>query len=165
MKIRIENIVGVIEFDRLVDLNQVLGKLKHLGIQRLKRLPGLKLRINNVAILIYKSKAIIAGVKSVNELKAKARKLIEVLNNEGIEVSIRNTRIENITATISLNRRMNLKKIAELLKGAYDPDYRPCAVVKIYGVTVMIYENGNVLVIGAKTFEQIKEVTSLLEHL
>jgi len=162
LKIRIENIVGVVEFDKPINLNQALERLKHLGIQRLKRLPGLKLRVNNTAILIYRSKAIIAGAKSIKELEIEARRLIEILNNEEIKVSIKSTRVENITATVDLGFRVDLRKAAKALKGAYDPDYRPCVVTRILGITTMLYENGKVLVIGAKDATQIKNITKII---
>mgnify|MGYP000341885739 CR=1 FL=1 len=162
MKIRIENIVGVIEFDKPVDLNQVLEKLKHLGIRRLKRLPGLKLRVNNTAILIYKSKVIIAGVKNIKELETKAQRLIEVLNSEGIKVSMKSIRVENVTATVDLGFRVDLRKVAEILKGAYDPDYRPCVVAKVLGATVMLYNNGKALIIGAKDIDQVSSIVEFI---
>lgn len=162
MKIRIENIVSVVEFDKPVDLNQVLEKLEHLGIQRLKRLPGLKLRVNNTAILIYRSKAIIAGAKSIKELKTKAQRLTEILNNAEVKLSMKSIRIENVTATVNLGFRVDLRKAAEILKGAYDPDYRPCVVAKVLGVTTMLYNNGKALIIGAKNIDQVSSIVEFL---
>lgn len=162
MKIRIENIVGVVEFDELVDLDWILKRLKHLEIQKLKRLPGLKLRINNTAILIYRSKAIIAGAKSIKELETKAQRLIEILNNEGVKISKKSIRVENVTATVDLGFRIDLRKAAEILKGAYDPDYRPCVVAKVLGATTMLYGNGKVLVIGAKDVAQVNNIAKII---
>ncbi|OYT30654.1 MAG: hypothetical protein B6U94_06035 [Thermofilum sp. ex4484_79] len=56
---------------------------------------------------------------------------------------------------MDLGLKTDLRKAAKILKGAYDPDYRPCVVAKVLGVTIMLYSNGKILVIGIKDISRI----------
>jgi len=69
---------------------------------------------------------------------------------------------KGITATTSLRTKIPLKKLANLPKTEYNPIANPFLVMKfrkwIHRINVLIFSNGNLILIGAKNLSECHAV-------
>ena len=157
------NIVGVIDFNEVINLENV--RIRISKAKKLRRLPWLRIRLrNSIVALVYPTKAIVLGVKNIEELHNIAKELISVLEKANIKASIRRVRVENISVTLSLGVRISLNKAARVLNGAYDPEYRPFVITYIDNATVMIFESGKVNILGLKSLNQAVNIVNKLRE-
>jgi len=152
-RIEIVNIVATLKLDPMPDPSEILEKIP--GTRPLRRFRGALLRIGRIPVLFYKNKIVITGVKSTEELNSAVERLIEILRKRGVNANIINREIVNITAKLELGVNVDLREIAERLKGIYDPDYRPYMIAKINNTRVIVSQNGKIVLLGARNMEEV----------
>ncbi len=138
------------------DPKEILERIP--GSRPVKRFRGAIVRIRRIPILFYKNKIVVAGVRTQGELKRTIKDLLSLLMGRGLRTSLVEKRIVNITGYISLNRELDLPSLAKEIKGIYDPDYRPYLVARLNNTTLIISQQGKIVVWGAKSMEQITNV-------
>ncbi len=155
-RVEIVNIVATIKLDPMPDPNEILEKIP--GSKPVKRFRGAMLRIGKTPALFYKKKIIVTGVKNTEELEDVIKKLVGILHRYCVKAEPKDYEIVNVTAKIELNRKINLVEAAEKLNGIYDPDYRPYLTVRTSGSTLIISQNGKLVLLNSSNIEEAKRI-------
>ncbi len=159
-KIEIVNIVATLKLNPMPSPSKVLERIP--GTRPLKRFRGALLRIDKIPVLFYRSKVIVAGVRSIEELDNIIGKLVDKLNEHGFNSQLISREVVNVTLKAELYKQLDLYVIADRLGGIYDPDYRPYAIVRVNGLTALISQNGRIVILGAKGVKEALEAMNIL---
>jgi hypothetical protein len=72
---------------------------------------------------------------------------------------ILNLKIDNLTATFNINRKIDLLKLYHLSeKVKYNPERFPGLFLKDCGKTCLIFRNGKIVILGCKTKKEVCEI-------
>jgi len=128
-----------------------------------EQFPGVVYRIPNpkAAALIFSSgKIACTGAKSPKDSKAVVAKIVTKMRKIGIKVPRNYTvRLENIVASASLGRELNLDNIAFTLENTeYEPEQFPGLVFRMDQpkVTFLLFGSGKVICTGARTIKDVE---------
>ena len=154
--VEIVNIVAAIKLEPMPDPNEILEKIP--GSKPVKRFRGALVRLGRIPVLFYKNKIVITGVRSRGELNNIIRELLRLLDEHQFKSRSVEVDIVNITGYAMLSRELDLPSLAEKIKGIYDPDYRPYLIARINDTTLIISQQGKIVVWGGKSEEEIMEV-------
>lgn len=159
-RVEIVNIVATIKLEPMPDPNEILEKIP--GSKPVKRFRGALVRLGRTPILFYKNKIVITGARSKEEVDRIVDKLMDLLREYGFKHKLVGVEIVNVTGYAYLGRKLDLPSLAEKIKGVYDPDYRPYLVARMNNTTLIISQQGKIVVWGAKSIEQVEELINLL---
>lgn len=75
-------------------------------------------------------------------------------------------KIQNIVATLSLDKKLKINQISSKLKGAiYEPERFPGIILKsMRSVSYLIFASGKVVISGAKSEEELSQAAFEIQH-
>ena len=159
-RVEIVNIVTTIKLKPIPDPKEILEKIP--GSKPVKRFRGALVRLGRIPVLFYKNRVVITGVRSREDVDRIVDKLMDLLREYGFKHKLVEIEIVNVTGYAYLGRELDLPSLAEKIKGAYDPDYRPYLVARMNNTTLIISQQGKIVVWGAKSIEQVEELINFL---
>ena len=161
-QVEIQNVVATGNLGQNLDLYSVL-KVSAGAEYNPQRFPGLvyKLKKPKTSSLLFTSgKLICLGAKSERSAKSAIRRVVNELRTHGI-VIIGNpeVRIENIVATGTIDRSLDLEVVAErLTKTIYEPEQFPGLIYRMDEpkAVFLIFASGKLVITGAKTEVEVR---------
>ena len=168
--IKIQNVVASTNLNKDLPLHELVNILESSEYEP-GEFPGLIYRLNEpkVASLIFRNGKInCVGAKSMKEAQLGIETIVRQLKKAGIRVDPNNVKVkvENIVASINLNRELNLDKLAFGLEGSeYEPDQFPGLVFRMLEpkVAFLLFSSGRIVCAGAKRVSQVKTAVQQLE--
>lgn len=168
--IEIVNVVASATLQQLVDLDTIAKAFPNAKYPSPK-FPGLVFRLKKpkTATLIFGSgKMICAGGRSEEEATISVTKVVKELRRKSLIVASEpEIRIENIVASVSLGRAVDLEGSLLALQGAmYEPEQFPGLVYRMDDpkVVFLIFSSGRVVCVGARTEEEVRRAVGKLHQ-
>ncbi len=158
----IHNVVASCQTDSKIPLARIAMEIEGIEYEP-EQFPGLVLRLSEpkAAALIFSSgKIVCTGTKSPDQAMEAVNNLIELMKSIGIDIGgVKSIDIQNIVASASLGKEVNLNKIAFELEGTeYEPEQFPGLVYRMdeEDVVFLIFTSGKIICTGGKSLEQIE---------
>ncbi len=168
-KIEIKNMVVSVDFSDKIDLNKVASELENTEYSP-EQFPGLVFRVKDPksAVLIFSSgKMNCTGTTSMEDTKKVIRIVLRKMKGLGFKIKKQpRITVQNIVATATLSKRMNLDKILELENSEYEPEQFPGLVLRLKDpkVAFLIFTSGKVVITGARDEKTLKEAFEKLKQ-
>ena len=162
--IKIENVVASTSLGTELDLQAILLALDGAEYDP-EQFPGLIYRLKEpkTATLLFRSgKAVCTGGKSLAQVEAAIRKVVEKIEAAGIVVKATpKIEVQNIVASSDLGAKINLNSIAisvGLEKVEYEPEQFPGLVYRLDSpkVVVLLFGSGKLVCTGARRPEDVE---------
>jgi transcription initiation factor TFIID TATA-box-binding protein len=167
--IKIENIVASGSFDTRIKLDALVKNWENVEYEP-EQFPGLVYRIQSpkVALLIFSSgKLVCTGAKSAADVKDVVSKVASKLHKLGFKPGKKfNIKIENIVASATLGRALNLDNIAFVLENTeYEPEQFPGLVYRLDDpkITFLLFGSGKIICTGGQSLASIKGAIEKLD--
>lgn len=175
---KIVNIVSSSSLNVNLDLKAIKEMLKDVGDIEVKydpeRFPGLILKKNNMSVLLFRNgKMVVAGAKSIEEVKEALKYVLRLLTPFLGEVPEKvRVEIQNMVVSGNLGSNIDLEILAEKKGAVYDPEQFPGVRLSLYSVsggkspcTALIFSNGRFVLVGCRKEEDIKDSVKVLEEI
>jgi len=169
--IEIVNVVASATLKQTVDLDAVAKTFPNAEYPS-PRFPGVVFRLEKpkTATLIFGSgKMICTGGKSEKEATVAVSEVFKELTGKGLILPIEpETKTENIVASASLGRPVDLEGSVSALKSAmYEPEQFPGLVYRMEDpkVAFLIFSSGRIVCVGAKTEDEVHRAVGKLHKL
>jgi len=162
--IKIENVVASASLGTELDLQAIVLALDGAEYDP-EQFPGLIYRLKEpkTATLLFRSgKAVCTGGKSLAQVEAAIRKVVEKIEAAGIVIKTTPTiEVQNIVASSDLGAKINLNSIAisvGLEKVEYEPEQFPGLVYRLDSpkVVVLLFGSGKLVCTGARKPEDVE---------
>ena len=160
--IKVQNIVAFANLGKPVSLELLLKKVENTEWQP-EQFPGLvyKLKYPRASALIFsQGKIVCTGTKSIGELKAAMKKIVDRIRQAGVDMPRKfEIKVENIVASTKINANLNLDEIAFMLENSeYEPEQFPGLVYRISEprVAFLLFTSGRIICAGAQDVESIQ---------
>lgn len=137
------------------------------------RLPCLvfKFESSRVAVLLFGSgRLVCVGGRSKCEAEKVVLKVVKLLRSLGMEVEKPEIIVRNVVASVDLGRHVDLEGLCEGAGGSdsmliYEPEQFPQLIFRVDSprVVFLIFSNGKVVCLGAKSMEEVHEAFKKLE--
>jgi transcription initiation factor TFIID TATA-box-binding protein len=110
-------------------------------------------------------KLISTGSKHLLKSTYQLQKTHDLLyQNKFIEPIRIEPKIQNIVATLDLKKNIDFREFIKKRTVIYEPDQFPGMIYKtMYGTTCLVFASGKVVIVGAKSEEQIKNTINELQ--
>jgi transcription initiation factor TFIID TATA-box-binding protein len=159
MRYKVHNIVLTVEFSNKLDLPQIAKKLK--GSEYVPdQFPGLIYRMDNpdASFLIFSSgKMNCTGVTNLEDAKRAINKMLSQFKKMKFKVFKPRIEVQNIVASTELKRKISFTRLLELENSEYEPEQFPGLVYRTdKGIAFLIFSDGKVVCVGARTTKDIK---------
>ncbi|MFQ5999925.1 MAG: TATA-box-binding protein [Candidatus Bathyarchaeia archaeon] len=158
--VKIVNVVASAALKQRVDLDAVVKGFPSADFPS-EQFPGIVFRLKKpkTATLIFGSgKIICTGGKSEKEARRAVAKVVRELSKSGIIVPNRpEVKIDNIVASASLGRTVDLESISALQGTTYEPDQFPALIYRMDDpeVVFLIFSTGRLVCVGARNEQEI----------
>jgi len=171
-EIRIHNVVASAAFKHGIDLDAIVKAFPHVEY-RPERFPGLpfKLKKPKTCTLIFNSGRIVCtGAKSEREARRAIMKVAKELKAAGIIITGKpEVHIVNIVASAGLSAPVDLEELCKRARTGrlmYEPEQFPAVIYRMESprVVFLIFSNGKIVCVGAKTEEKIYEAVEKLRR-
>ena len=168
----IENIVANVQISQGFDIENLVEMIPDL-IYNPADFKGATFKLNEpkTAILILSNgKIICTGAISIDEVETSIRKLIEKIQNVGVEVDTNpKIEIQNIIVSTALNKELDLDFISKslMLKNVnYEPDQFPGLIYNMddIGALLLLFSSGKIVCTGAKSFEDASKGIEMMKE-
>jgi transcription initiation factor TFIID TATA-box-binding protein len=162
--IEIQNVVGVADLERELDLPTVAMDLENADYER-EQFAGLLYRPHDATatVMTFRSGTVtITGAASTDDMRAAFNEYVAALHDLGIPVGDTPTpEVTNIVATADLGERVNLNAVAVglgLERTEYEPEQFPGLVYRLNtpAVVLLLFGSGKLVVTGATNRESIE---------
>ncbi len=167
--IKIENVVASANLMAPIKLEKVVANLQGIEYEP-EQFPGVVYRMQNpkAAALIFSSgKLVCTGTKSPGDAKMIVGRIVTQLRKLGIKIpSTYTVRVENMVASASLDRELNLDTIAfELENTEYEPEQFPGLVYRIDDpkVTFLLFGSGKIICTGGRSIKDVERAIAKLD--
>ena len=165
-KIKIENIVASAALNVEIPLEKIVSKMEGMEYEP-EQFPGLVYRLTKpkAAALIFGSgKIVCTGARSIKDVNAVFRKVVEVVERSGPKVPGNfKVQVENIVASARLNAKLNLDTIAFNLENSeYEPEQFPGLVYRMKNpkVAFLLFGSGKIVCTGARSVKDVSIAVS-----
>ncbi len=162
VEMSIHNVVASCQTGSKIPLARIAMEIEGIEYEP-EQFPGLVLRLDqprSAALIFGSGKIVCTGTKSPDQAVEAVNNLIEIMKGIGIDVKgVESVEIQNIVASASLGKSVNLNRIAFELEGTeYEPEQFPGLVYRMYeeDVVFLIFTSGKVICTGGKSIEQIE---------
>jgi len=169
--VKVVNVVASATLGQRVKLDAVVEGFPNAEFPS-ERFPGLVFRLKKpkTATLIFRSgKIICTGGRSENEASKAVENVIRELTKRGIIILKRpEVKINNIVASASLGRAVDLETVSTLQKTMYEPDQFPALIYRMDDpkVVFLIFSTGRLICVGAKNQDEIhRAIRKLIQKL
>ena len=166
--VKIQNVVATATTNQRVDLKAVVEGYPDVEY-RPELFPGLTFRLKRpkTATLIFGTgKMICTGAKSEKESHSAIMKVVEELKKGGIVIlGEPSVKVENIVASASLFRKVDLERMAVTLgKAMYEPEQFPGLIYRMDEpkVVILVFASGSLVVAGAKKEQEVYDAVHKL---
>ncbi len=164
---KIVNVVAIATLHTPLDLPSIHEKL--IGSSFPKNAHWLRMRLeDNTYIAFYKSGKFLITQKNPEMLEKIADVVIQKLRDIGVNAEIIKITIHNIVVMDSIPMKMSLENLIINLdskKASYEPEQFPALVYKDFGVSILLFSSGKMIVTGAKTAEIASDAIKKFSHL
>ncbi|MCX6693058.1 MAG: hypothetical protein NT074_00665 [Methanomicrobiales archaeon] len=165
---KISNIVGTVKLSVPLDigyLNQnIPGTVKDPKIHWLKyRIPK-----NNSYVAFYQSGKFLITAKSFDLVDENVRYILSVLENIGISTADWKLEIHNLVIGDTVDIPCTIEKLIANMdpkKSSFEPEQFPALIYKDWAVSFLLFSTGKVILTGAKSLEQAKDVMEKFRQL
>lgn len=174
MKNRIVNMVAIVKLSTTLDLAELATAFSSLNAS-ISGNRWLKLRLmpENHYVAFYKSgKFLITGINSLEEVQKIKEKVLHLLREAGVDVSVSDTTIHNIVMTGFVKINTSLEKIifsVDDSKSSYEPEQFPGMIYRDFGVSFLLFPGGKFVLTGAKDIisaeEAAKKFIDIIENI
>ena len=168
--IRVVNVVASASLNQPVDLNAIVHAFPSVEY-RPNVFPGLVFRLKKprTATLIFNTgRMVCTGAKSEKAARQAVKRVARQLKERGIPLTKKpSIRIQNIVASAELGGQVDLESLVYRLKRVmYEPEQFPAAVYRMEEpkVVFLIFPNGKLVCVGAKTEKQLHEAVKKLHR-
>ena len=161
---KIQSITSTLNLGCIINLKTLAQKIKTSEIsQNNKSLLIIKSKDNNTINTIYQNgKIICAGAKSEKEAKLNCVKIAKLVKKCGVEVNLKEYKIQNIIASYEINFKVNLFKIYEKLSEnnfcKYEKNTFPGLILYMNDINITIFETGKIVIAGAKNKKDLEKI-------
>jgi len=172
-EVRIVNVVVTARLRHKVDLRSVQSvfpnaELKDVPCEALV----IQLKRPKTSLMVYGSgKVLCLGARSVKSAKRAIQKLVNLLRGHGIFVKRPlNVEVHNVVAEADLQAEVDLERAARVLgprRAIYEPDQFPGLIYRPENhkhVRALIFHTGKIIVSGARSEEEAREVVQELVY-
>ena len=166
--IKIENIVASASLGVRIPLEKIVEHLEGTEYEP-EQFPGLVYRLKDpkAAALIFSSgKIVCTGARSISDVRRVVKKVADMIKAAKIgEPKKYSIQIENIVASVKLEYKLNLDKIAfELENSEYAPEQFPGLVyrMKTPKVVFLLFSSGKVVCTGVRKVEDIESAVGAI---
>lgn len=158
----IVNIVATVTLDRPLDLD-TLRELLPGSTMPATRSPWLQYRLQpeNYYIPFHRSgKFLVNGLRSVDDIRPVADRVLVLLNNAGLDVKATAITVHNTVAVDSLGTPIPMERVFESLlsmkkRVEYEPEQFPAMIVKRDGFSFLLFPTGKIVLTGVKDIARI----------
>jgi transcription initiation factor TFIID TATA-box-binding protein len=170
IRARIVNVAASFSFPHRIDVHQLA---EALGVELVKlfsrgALIAARVRMGNAYLLVYHTgRVVCVGATSEREVRAAARKLIELLKSKGflVEENGLEVKVLNVVASIELGYPVDIESLAERLERCiYEPEIFPGLILSDRW-TYLVFANGKANVLGMKSESELDQAVSHLIEL
>jgi transcription initiation factor TFIID TATA-box-binding protein len=165
-RIKIENVVASASLGVPVKLEKLVSNLDGVEYEP-EQFPGLVMRVKEpkAAALIFSSgKLVCTGAKSPTDAKLVIERIVKRMNKIGLKIpGSYKVQLENIVASATLDRELNLNNIAFSLENTeYEPEQFPGLVYRIDDprVTFLLFGSGKIICTGGRSIQDVKRAVS-----
>jgi transcription initiation factor TFIID TATA-box-binding protein len=159
-----ENVVVSASLNRELPLERLAARLENADYNP-ETFPGLILKIESPkanALLFSSGKVICTGARNLKEAKAAIAVIVKKIEGIGLKVGkVPDVEIQNVVASGSVGGKLNLNEIIMKFENTeYDPEQFPGLVYKPANthITFLLFGTGKVVITGAKSEKETKEV-------
>jgi len=172
MDITVENIIAYAKVADELDIYKISEKVPGFMYDPTEFL-GLTLKLEkpNVAILLLPNgKVICTGAKKIEDIEFSIKEVVNKLKSIGIKIKSKtDIEIQNIVASLDLNKELNLDLISKELmldNTSYEPDHFPGLVYKIddTGAVLLIFSSGKIVCVGVKNLEDATKAIEMMKE-
>ena len=167
--VRVENMVASASLDRELNLDSIAFELENTEYEP-EQFPGVVYRMQNpkAAALIFSSgKLVCTGTKSPGDAKMIVGRIVTQLRKLGIKIpSTYTVRVENMVASASLDKELNLDSIAfDLENTEYEPEQFPGLVYRMDDpkVTFLLFGSGKIICTGGRSIKDVERAIAKLD--
>lgn len=162
LSVQVQNMVASSSFSGVtINLNNLVVKSDNISFEP-EQFPGAVYRspTYRTATLIFSSgRIIITGARKKQDIENTLGEVVEIVKKAGVKVKeIPNYKVENIVASVSLNKKLNLDRIAMVIPSTeYEPEQFPGLVYRIVEpkMAILIFGSGKLVCTGAKSREDL----------
>lgn len=160
--VKVVNVVASATLGQKLDLNTVIKNFPDAEFPS-EKFPGVvfKLKKPKAATLLFSSgKIICTGGKSEEEARKAVKRVVQRLSRNGI---IRRdkpeVKIDNLVASASLKRTLDLELVSRLDGTMYEPEQFPAVIYRMEKpkVVFLLFASGRLICAGAKTEQEIRQ--------
>ncbi len=167
-RIKIENVVASANLMASIKLEKVVANLQGIEYEP-EQFPGVVYRMQDpkAAALIFSSgKLVCTGAKSPGDAKMVVGRIVSQLRRLGIKIpSTYTVRVENMVASASLGKELNLDLIAFKLENTeYEPEQFPGLVYRMDDpkVTFLLFGSGKIICTGGRSIRDVERAVAKL---
>ena len=173
MNVKIENVVASTTVAKEIDLNKLKDFLPESKYNP-HQFPGLVIRLKNprAASLIFRSgKVVCTGGKNIEDIKKAIKEVSSRVAAAGIRVYKKpEIEIQNIVASASLEKKLNLNEIAlswGLENVEYEPEQFPGLVYRMENphVVILLFGSGKLVCTGARKEEEVEKAVKKIKEM
>jgi transcription initiation factor TFIID TATA-box-binding protein len=170
--ITVENIIAYAKVADELDIYKISEKVPGFMYDPTEFL-GLTLKLEkpNVAILLLPNgKVICTGAKKIEDIEFSIKEVVNKIKSIGIKIKSKTElEIQNIVASLDLNKELNLSLIAKELMledTSYEPDHFPGIIYKIddTGAVLLISSTGKIVCVGVKNLEDATKAIEMMKE-
>jgi len=169
--VKVVNVVASATLGQRVDIDAVVKGFPSTEFPS-KRFPGIVFRLKKpkTATLIFRSgKMICTGGKSEDEAREAVESVVRELGKGGAVIPKRSeVKINNIVASASLRRAVDLESASVLQGTMYEPDQFPGLIYRMDDpkVVFLIFSTGRLVCVGAKSEKEVRQaIKGLIQRL
>ena len=171
MEYEISNIVATANLGTEIKLEVAMEFLRTVGkVTYVRRkFPGLVVKLRNrMSVLLFRTgKMVIAGGRSIDDVKRAVKDVLRALRPALSDLpNALEVQIQNIVARADLGAEINLERLSGEMPGArYDPDQFPGLIYNpgFDKPTTLVFRTGKVVIVGAKSEEEIADIVKELK--
>ena len=161
-KLTVGNVVATAKLSGPLDLELLH---RNLPGSELSTSHWLKYRMpeDNRYVAFYKSGKFLLTGRGVLEKKEElCQTIMERLREAGFDHELVELTINNLVCNTKTNLNVTLESVFINLDSPlveYEPEQFPALICKLYGVTILLFSTGSMVITGAKTLEEAEEAT------
>jgi|TARA_B110000908_G_C10147102_1_gene399563 transcription initiation factor TFIID TATA-box-binding protein len=169
--IHIENVVSTFKIGvESLDLKLVATRFEFLNYVP-SRFAASTMRLadpKTTALLFSSGNVVLTGAKTPLLSRLAARKYVGILRNAGLNVAMRDFKVQNIVATTHIDAPMRLREFADEYGAytSYEPDLFPGLVFRTVApkVVFLVFRSGKIVITGSRRREDVERVFKAFFH-
>jgi len=165
------NMTIIVQLSSDIDLHTLHDKSDDI-VYSPRSFSGAKYRCFNPcysALIFRTGKVTLTGVTSISKARQAADHLANYLTSLGLNITVVSLNVKNQVISFNAERTIDLPKFYNLHKAesSYEIELFPGLIYRnsIYGITMLIFSSGKIIVTGIKATHQMDDITALLNSI